>query len=85
MNCCMKAKRFFLLLIAFLYFNTQYIAQGCSTCRAQIESADGSDLSVGNGINYGIYILMITPYIILFVLFRKKILGFLKDFKNIHQ
>lgn len=84
MSSRVEIKRFLLLCVVFLYFNTQYLAQGCSTCRAQIESADGSDLSVGNGINYGIYILMITPYIILFVLFRKKILVFLKDFKNIH-
>lgn len=64
--------------VILLLWSLQSFAQGCSTCRAQIESADGSDLSVGNGINNGIYILMAMPYIILFFLFRKPIVRFVK-------
>lgn len=64
-----------------LFWSLQNFAQGCSTCRAQIESADGSDLSVGNGLNTGIYILMGVPYVILFLLFRKQIVGFIKNIK----
>ena len=64
-----------------LFWSLQNFAQGCSTGRAQIESADGSDLSVGNGLNTGIYILMGVPYVILFLLFRKQIVGFIKNIK----
>ena len=64
--------------IIVLFWSLQSFAQGCSTCRAQIESADGSDLSVGNGINTGIYILMGVPYIILFFLSRKPIVRYVK-------
>lgn len=72
-----------IVFIIILFWSLQNFAQGCSTCRAQIESADGSDLSVGNGLNTGIYILMGVPYVILFLLFRKQIIGFIKDFKTI--
>lgn len=72
-----------IVFIIVLFWSLQNFAQGCSTCRAQIESADGSDLSVGNGLNTGIYILMGVPYVILFLLFRKQIIGFIKDFKTI--
>ncbi|MAP01842.1 MAG: hypothetical protein CMD01_03380 [Flavobacteriales bacterium] len=50
-------------------------SQGCSTCRAQIITSNKDDLSVGNGINIGILFLMVVPYIILFFLFRKKIIS----------
>jgi len=58
-------------------------AQGCSTCRAQIESSQKADLSVGQGLNMGIIFLMVIPYIILYLLFRKKIKSFFKDFKSL--
>lgn len=66
--------------IIILFWSLQDFAQGCSTCRAQIEGADGSDLSVGNGLNTGIFILMGMPYVILFFLFRKPIVRFAKSF-----
>lgn len=66
----------FFILLAVL----DSLAQGCSTCRAQIEGADGSSLSVGNGLNTGILILMTVPYIILFLIFRKPIVRFIKGF-----
>jgi len=68
--------------IIVLFWSIQSFAQGCSTCRAQIEGADGSDLSVGNGLNTGIYILMGVPYVILFLLFRKQIVGFIKQMRT---
>ncbi len=73
-------KRILILGIVFVWSNTSSIAQGCSMCRARIESAQGSEISVGNGINAGIVILMLVPYIILFFLFRKNILGLTKEF-----
>ncbi|MCT4579934.1 MAG: hypothetical protein N4A35_00840 [Flavobacteriales bacterium] len=72
-----------IVFIIILFGSLQNFAQGCSTCRAQIESAEGSDLSVGNGLNTGIYILMGVPYVILFFLFRKQIIGFIKDLKTL--
>ena len=73
--------RNFFILIVFLSFQVVSFAQGCSTCRAQIESSQKADLSVGQGLNMGIIFLMIIPYIILFLLFRKKIKTFFKDFR----
>lgn len=69
-----------LVVLIILFWSIQSFAQGCSTCRAQIESADGSSLSVGNGLNTGIFILMGVPYVILFLIFRKPIIRFLKGF-----
>jgi len=77
-------KQKLILFFIATFYAMQNIAQGCSTCRAQIELSDGSDLSVGNGINIGIYILMGTPYVILFFLFRKHIVKFIKEFSAIH-
>ena len=56
------------------------LAQGCSQCRMQIESAEGTGLDTAGGINMGIMVLMTIPYIILFFLFRKKIFSFFKEF-----
>jgi hypothetical protein len=69
-----------LIAIIVLFGTLEIFAQGCSTCRAQIESADGSSLSVGNGLNTGIFILMGVPYVILFLIFRKPIVRFVKSF-----
>lgn len=71
-----------IVFIIVLFWSLQDFAQGCSTCRAQIESADGSDLSVGNGLNTGIYILMGVPYVILFLLFRKQIVSLIKQIRT---
>jgi len=73
--------RKFFILFVLLYVQVVSFAQGCSTCRAQIESSQKADLSVGQGLNLGIIFLMIVPYIILFLLFRKKIKSFFKDFR----
>jgi hypothetical protein len=42
------------------------------------ENAKGS----GMDINSGIIFLMLIPYILLFVLFRKKIIAFIKEFRG---
>ena len=73
--------RKFFILIVLLSFQVASFAQGCSTCRAQIELSQKADLSVGQGLNLGIIFLMIVPYVILFLLFRKKIKSFIKDFR----
>ena len=63
-------------------------AQGCSMCKAVVESGEGSgrifggEQSVGKGLNTGILYLMAVPYALLFLLFRKRIVGFFKEFSG---
>lgn len=63
-------------------------AQGCAMCKATVESAEadqavfGGQQSIGRGLNVGILFLIPVPYILLFLLFRKKIMGFFKEFAN---
>ena len=64
----------FLVLIADVSYG-----QGCSQCKLLAEQ--GSELdeaSFGSNINYGILFLMITPYILLFAIFHKRIFAFFK-------
>jgi hypothetical protein len=51
----------------------------CAMCKAVAEDQAAAGSS---GINNGILYIMIIPYIILFIVFRKKIGGFLKELKN---
>ncbi|MDQ3101736.1 MAG: hypothetical protein M3R08_10150 [Bacteroidota bacterium] len=57
------------------------IAQGCAMCKAVAESEQtfGVAQSVGLGLNNGILYLMAVPYLLLFLLFRKRIVGFVKE------
>jgi hypothetical protein len=62
-------------------------AQGCSRCaRPWWKAAKargnifGGEQSVGKGLNTGILYLMAVPYALLFLLFRKRIVGFVKEF-----
>lgn len=60
-------------------------AQGCSMCKAVVESEDGSgrifggEQAVGRGLNTGILYLMAVPYALLFLLFRKRIVAFFRE------
>lgn len=54
-------------------------AQGCAMCKATVESADDTQ-RLGGGLNKGIIFLMVVPYALLFLLFRKKIMAFVKEF-----
>lgn len=72
------------LMVVFIMLNGQALAQGCVQCRTQIESSAQNELSVGNGINAGITILMLSPYILLTVAFiavfgNKRLRNFFKD------
>ena len=52
-------------------------------CSAVAEGAtEEMDESIGQQLNYGILYLMSIPYIILFILFRKKIFKFFKELKT---
>ncbi|HMN06254.1 MAG TPA: hypothetical protein PKD45_11055 [Flavobacteriales bacterium] len=82
--------RRYLLLAALLVaamMPTDLWAQGCSMCKAVAENPGsdnvfGGTQAVGAGLNKGILFIMTVPYILLFLLLRKKILPFIKEFRN---
>lgn len=79
MNKLIKLSFFFLVLLAATYAE----AQGCSQCKLIAEqSTELGEASFGTNINKGILILMTIPYILLFLLFRKRIFRFLKSLRN---
>lgn len=56
------------------------MGQGCSQCKLLAEqSAELDENSFGSNINYGIFILMTIPYILLLALFHKRIFSFFKS------
>lgn len=62
-------------------------AQGCSMCKAVAETQPGSNVyggtqAVGAGLNKGILFMMGVPYVLLFLFFRKRIVGFVKEFRS---
>lgn len=77
-----------LLLLLLLVLPPEALAQGCAMCKATVESAQegqgvfGGEQSIGSGLNVGILFLIPVPYILLFLLFRRKIVGFFKEFAN---
>lgn len=79
MNKKQKIILFFLvLLLAEVTFG-----QGCSQCKALAEQ--GSELDeggFGSNINKGILLLMTVPYILLFILFHKRILSFFRELRG---
>ena len=71
-----------LIFVALLVTDIAF-GQGCSQCKLLAEQ--GSELdenSFGSNINYGIFILMSIPYILLFALFHKRIFAFLRSLKK---
>lgn len=75
------SKKIILLLILGL-LKTNLFAL-CSTCKAVVENNDGE---WGNGLNNGIFFLMIPPYILLLIIvlvvFKGKIKAGFKSFIN---
>ncbi|MBL0129654.1 MAG: hypothetical protein IPP83_19870 [Flavobacteriales bacterium] len=61
-------------------------AQGCAMCKAVAQSRDGGifggEQPIGRGLNNGILYLMAVPYLLLFLLLRKKIVSFVKEFAS---
>lgn len=85
----MKLQRFFLAaFIAVLFMlPAETWAQGCSMCKAVAATDPGSNVyggaqAVGGGLNKGILFMMAVPYVLLFIFFRKKIAGFVKEFRS---
>ena len=67
-------KKYVLVLLVVFIVDLAF-SQGCSQCKLLAEQ--GSELdeaSFGTNINYGILYLMIIPYILLILLFRKRII-----------
>jgi hypothetical protein len=67
------------LLLVFVFFMHDAFSQ-CAMCKAV--AADEVEEEGETGINAGILYIMAIPYIILFIVFRKKIFGFLKDLRK---
>jgi hypothetical protein len=73
------------LLTLVIVLPTDLWAQGCAMCKA-VAAADasgnvyGGSQAVGAGLNKGILFMIVIPYILLFIFFRKKIKGFFKEF-----
>lgn len=68
-----------LLLIILVLVVDRVFGQGCSQCKAIAEQGAGhggavvTEDSFGRNINYGILLLMVIPYILLMIFFRKRI------------
>jgi hypothetical protein len=70
----MSAWKKYILVIIAVFAVEMVFSQGCSQCKLLAEQ--GSELdeaSFGTNINYGILYLMTIPYILLLILFRKRI------------
>ncbi len=74
------------LLFLLLCLPSDLLAQGCAMCKATVESEQangnvfGGQQGIGAGLNKGIIMLMVVPYVLLFLFFRKKIVSFVKEF-----
>ncbi|MBK6832109.1 MAG: hypothetical protein IPG92_15865 [Flavobacteriales bacterium] len=75
-----------ILLAVVLLLPADAWAQGCAMCKAVVQSGEsggrifGGEQAIGKGLNSGILYLMAVPYLLLFLLLRKKIVAFFKEF-----
>ncbi len=65
----------YIVVMGLVLFSSSELQAQCAMCR---ENAKGAGLDI----NAGILFLMAIPYILLFVLFRKKIIAFIKEFRG---
>ena len=72
--------RFAVILALLLFFSADAAAQ-CAMCKAVAETGSKDGTSVTGGINNAILYLMVIPYVLLFLLFRKKIVSFYREWK----
>ena len=68
----MGTGRLLILPLAALSAN-ELSAQGCAMCKAVAQES-------GFDVNPGIILLIVVPYVLLFLLFRKRIKAFWKEF-----
>ena len=81
----MKPRFIFGLFFLALLLSLEVMAQGCAMCKATVESQDkalGGPHAIGLGLNSGILYLMAVPYLLLFLLLRKRIFSFFKEFAS---
>ena len=74
----------FLILTLLLFPDTNAEAQ-CAMCKAVVENGSNDGLSIGAGLNKGILYLMGIPYILLFILFRTRLISFFKEFTALYK
>ncbi len=58
------------------------LVQGCAMCKAVAEGESnvfGGSQPVGRGLNSGILYLMAVPYVLLFLVFRKRVMAFFRE------
>jgi ABC-type glycerol-3-phosphate transport system permease component len=70
-----------MFLCLLLVLGPETHAQGCSQCRLVPQSDQQGGGTAAGGINKAILYLMALPYVILFLLFRKQIVSFYKQFR----
>lgn len=76
----MKFLRITILIALALFLATNADAQ-CAMCKAVAETGSKDGIPVNGGINSAVLYLMVLPYILLFILFRKKIVSFYREWK----
>ena len=83
----MRSKLLIVVVLALAITLPEFaLAQGCAMCKAVVQNGEssgnifGGEQSIGRGLNMGILYLMAVPYVLLFLLFRKRIVGFVKEF-----
>ena len=82
----MKQVVLFALSILFAIWQNAAYAQGCVACKATAEQqGETTGSNIAEGLNLGIIYLMIIPYILLMILFRKKIFKFIKEFSSMRN
>ncbi|MHB8261185.1 MAG: hypothetical protein ACYDCN_11430 [Bacteroidia bacterium] len=75
--------RFSLILTLILSLNSPLAKAQCAMCKAAAESdLKNNPNSVAKGLNTGILFLMVIPYLIVGVIFRKDIAQFFKNIGN---
>lgn len=74
------------LITAGLLFLAHFSYAQCAMCRAVADGAsEDTGGSLGEGLNNGIIYLIIVTYVILFFLFRKRIVKFIKELNNMER
>lgn len=77
-----KGQKIILLFVLFFIVDLAF-GQGCSQCKALAEQgAEADEGGFGSNINGGILMLMTVPYILLFVLFHKRIFSFFRELRG---
>ncbi|MGL4598053.1 MAG: hypothetical protein ACRCYO_11010 [Bacteroidia bacterium] len=75
-------QRLFATLFLLAIFALDASAQ-CAMCRANVQTDNAHGGTIGAGINHGILYLMAVPYLLLFLFFRKKIIGFFRELRGL--